>query len=1078
MRLLLLLVLLAVAASARDVSLELSQVPSAAVAAPFMSVRWLVNQTAVDAGSGLFHQPWPPNVQLPLNVTVTRYVLPTPWRMLFTRAVPVNVTNPTGQTALYINIYVTLDTASLISQGLMRSDCADVVATTEWGDPLPTWVEGCNSQNSRVWVMIPVLPPGTWRIWLHHRCPSCAFATNPRAVFLYYEDMQTPPRGILAGSASYDAANKYVVLTPAATGMLGYLVYRIAPAQPSALYVKFKFMYSSCGNPGEGVWIGVWDGDYVGTQEDVVRGGYHLTYDERQLRICFTKSTTADGSCIAYYGLTSLSSGVWLTYEAYLWPDGNVMRAVVYLGGQKVINASDAQPQQNAINGIGLLVFGARTSSAYYCQHLLGPFFIAHLDPRIVASPGQPVSPPPPLAPPRIGLVTYNVYVDATYALVNGSASPSVLAAPFTYTLHSLATSLSVRGGGAPLYALNNATCERCQLGVLAWGFGAAYYDALAWSAPFLNITTTFSQQVTSLGFSGMWTPGDSYAGWVSVWQRGGVWLNVTLLGGHGVAAPGSKVSATAGTYAVVYNGTGGCVLYVNGTAYSSASCAAPSGTPVLLTPAKSPGIRMALHTAWLASGATPTPTESAIFFDFRLAPPTTSLGALQMQPLPAVKLGAQPSGGMTPASLTAAYATSQSAWGPFGEICTGTYGGQTYVFGVKHVWLSDNSSTCAVSLPVAPSTAQPTFYFTGKLPPTLPWQHPVLINSVPRPERWVVDYGAPYVNTSSVYNVVQALGKTGYVYVFSRFGVAILGSVTYVAPMRCCTFVQAKYGFLPGVTVVADGNYYNAWVTSSPQSYIGPLPSLPSTSVTQLIAAVYVESSNDVVVYTWLPSGSTFDYKTSGYGRGVIPIFVYTGGMISATARVDLATYGRYVFLVKRDTDHVYSFATELSGSRLDVPIKAPYPGYYTLDVYYNGTKIRTGTYWIDQGGVVYLGVLGPPLSLVPVQPVSPQTATPIYTQPLQPLEWLPRNLPLPTAVGSNPIEVSAAAALAVALAAAYVTYVSSRRLELGLAAAVVAFFAVVSLLLPADYRWMVSGWVAFLVTAAVLLIVYYLTR
>ena len=77
-----------------------------------------------------------------------------------------------------------------------------------------------------------------------------------------------------------------------------------------------------------------------------------------------------------------------------------------------------------------------------------------------------------------------------------------------------------------------------------------------------------------------------------------------------------------------------------------------------------------------------------------------------------------------------------------------------------------------------------------------------------------------------------------------------------------------------------------------------------------------------------------------------------------------------------------------------------------------------------------------------------------------------------------SNPIETSAAAALAVALAAAYVTYASSRRLELGLAAAIVAFFAVVSILLPADYRWMVTEWVAFLITAAVLLLVYYLTR
>jgi hypothetical protein len=261
-------------------------------------------------------------------------------------------------------------------------------------------------------------------------------------------------------------------------------------------------------------------------------------------------------------------------------------------------------------------------------------------------------------------------------------------------------------------------------------------------------------------------------------------------------------------------------------------------------------------------------------------------------------------------------------------------------------------------------------------------------------------------------------------------------------------------------------------------QWHVGPLPGPPTSTVAQAVAAIYVETEDNIAVNTWVPYSGGFEYKTGGYGKGVVPVFGYTGDMVSAVAKVDLAVYGRYAFLVRRDDVHVYSFATELSGSRLDVPIRVPWPGYYAVDVYYNGTRIRSGAYWIDQGGALYLGVLGPPLSLVPMQPISPHTATPIYTQPLQPLEWLPRNLPLPAAVRSNPIEVSAAAALAVALAAAYVTYTSSRRLELGLAAAVVAFFAVVSLLLPMEHRWMVNGWVAFLVTAAVLLIVYYLTR
>jgi hypothetical protein len=111
-------------------------------------------------------------------------------------------------------------------------------------------------------------------------------------------------------------------------------------------------------------------------------------------------------------------------------------------------------------------------------------------------------------------------------------------------------------------------------------------------------------------------------------------------------------------------------------------------------------------------------------------------------------------------------------------------------------------------------------------------------------------------------------------------------------------------------------------------QAYTAPLSGPPTSAVAQLIAAVYVETNSDVAVNTWVPVSNGFDYKTGGYGRGVVPVFGYVGDMVVATAKVDLAVYGRYAFLVRRDNVHVYSFATELSGSRLDVPIKVPYPG------------------------------------------------------------------------------------------------------------------------------------------------------
>jgi len=863
-----------------------------------------------------------------------------------------------------------------------------------------------------------------------------------------------------------------------------------------------------------------------------------------------------------------------------------------------------------------------------------------------------------------------------------------------------------------------------------------AYVDAAAGTGGGWTVSRYVAPN-SAFGFDAVWTPSDPHRGWITLWSVGGNALNITQVGGHGVSLGSVSVNGYAGVVsATAVLGDG---LYVNGTRHA----ALPTGTEqtsFTLLPTAQGGLRALVRYAWLDAGVRyganssstyggyagntyappPAPSPWAYFVDFRWWPPVATWGILQNPPIAAVRQR-QPNQPLVPATLSAAYATNQSAWGPFGEVCVGSAGGQRYVFGARYVWLSNDSATCILPLSSAPSTASPTFYGYGRLPPVLPWQHPVLVNSVPRSEPWLVDYSVPYVDTSAVVRVPyaaracaasfcvqggyatgaysvylaqpgRALNRTGYVYVFNRFGVSIIDNVAYVAPLKGYAMVLARDAYLPGVAVATGGNYYNAWVAYEPkygvyipadgsylevgnvpmdrftivmvvakpsrnrgsgyeylwrgysdypvyatlvyddssslciwdtsgylkcvtaanvfsdsfnvvayvvdggnlavyvngrlaasgsytrrvdsyilrfgergsdtaypfyvhaayvytrpltadeiqtfnlyspprnglaawylaepqfyglgrwfdasgngrhaspvgnvrivpvtwprgfpdlnqpaQAFMGPLSGPPTSTVAQAVAAVYVETDGDVVVSTWVPAGGDFDYKTGGYGRGTVPVFGYMGNMIVAAAKVDLAVYGRYAFLVKRDNVHVYSFATELGGSRLDVPIKVPYPGYYTIDVYYNGTKIRSGVYWLDQGGAVYLGVLGPPLSLVPIQPVPPATATAIYPGPMQPLEWLPRGLPLPAAVSSNPIEVSAAAALAVALAAAYVTYSSSRRLELGLAAAIVAFFATVSLLLPADYRWMVGGWVAFLVTAAMLLIVYYMTR
>jgi len=990
------LLLVAALAGARDVSGELSQAPAAAVAAPFMKVQWVVNQTAVDAGQGLFHQPWSPNVKLPLNITVTRYVLPVPWQVLFARAVPVDVSNPTGATALYINVYITMNTTSLISQGLMRSDCRDVVATTEWGDPLPTWVENCNTASSRVWVMVPVLPPGTWRIWLHHGCPNCQFTADPRAVFLYYEDMQTPPKGILASSASYDATNKYVSLAPPSTNQLGYLVYKVPPAQFSALYVKFNFYIGTCSPyPAHGIWVAAWDSDYVGISEDVVKGGYHLTADVYQTRVCFTKSTTDNGPGVSCASV-SISQGVWHTYEGYMWLDGAGMHGVIYYDGQKLVDAVDTQPQQNPVAGSGLLVFGGRTGTTSYCNYILGPFYVAHLDPRITASAGQPASPPPPLAPPRVGLVTHRIYINSTRALLDGASSPGVLATPFTYTLHTAVASLSVKAGSGMFCVFNaSGVASGCQAtGVLSRGIDAAYYDPMAWNAPFLDATfIVYKQQEVSLGFSGMWTPGDSYRGWVSVWQWGGVWLNVTQVSGHGAAAPGSRVSATAGTYAVAYSGDGTCTFYVNGTAYSSATCTAPSGTPKLLTPVGPPGIRTALRSAWISIGTASVLTESSMYIDFRFSPQLSSLGVFPS--LPAVKMGGSP-GMLASVTVTGAVKTTGAIWGPFGEVCPGRLPNGTLIaFGVRYAWQSPSAQpSCSAPLQTAPPAgAVSTVLFNSTVPIQLyftspPIQHPLLANSVPgarfcslNATHFTVPYLSLKVPGSTAVSDQWACAPSdyfvgGYVAQVAR-GWALIVPVmrvfrvntTSVVYMGSGSAVLARGGTVPAMSArAADGKMWHIYTSGTAAVVATSLqtpPNVPNSG--GLVSGIFgVPRSPSTLLSVWWADGARYYVTAAGLASDpIVYISSFTGSPVAVYAELNAPLGYSYQLAVLDNGTYVWG--VPVSGSSFTIYI--PTSGYYTVRLYRDGVKVWEKMAYLSPDGRLTVG----PIEMAVFTPVNP---------------------------------------------------------------------------------------------------------
>jgi len=90
-------------------------------------------------------------------------------------------------------ISITLDTASLISAGKMRTDCGDIRFTDSDGRTLLNyWIEsGCNSSNTKIWVKVPQIPANlTKTIYLYYGNPNATSQSNPTNVFIFFDDAE------------------------------------------------------------------------------------------------------------------------------------------------------------------------------------------------------------------------------------------------------------------------------------------------------------------------------------------------------------------------------------------------------------------------------------------------------------------------------------------------------------------------------------------------------------------------------------------------------------------------------------------------------------------------------------------------------------------------------------------------------------------------------------------------------------------------------------------------------------------------------------------------------------------------
>jgi hypothetical protein len=253
-------------------------------------------------------------------------------------------------------IAVPVNTASLITAGKMRSDCADTRFTASDGTTLLNYylVSGCNTSTTTYYVKVPSITASTnTTILINYGNPSAVTASSGRNTFVIFEDMTIAPAGTLKGSATYDSTNKWVQFTTANTFMNGELEYATGTIglNPNDGYVADYQEYSGGSTatpPADATWLYAYDTS-TPPDEDSGHGGYLYANDEfssqEQLQFNGTSLTTP--------AQANIGDGSWhsieITYTPYI--------SKLTFDGATDINFTDAT---RSITGT-LFGFGGRT---------------------------------------------------------------------------------------------------------------------------------------------------------------------------------------------------------------------------------------------------------------------------------------------------------------------------------------------------------------------------------------------------------------------------------------------------------------------------------------------------------------------------------------------------------------------------------------------------------------------------------------------------------------------------------------------------------------------------------------------
>ena len=102
----------------------------------------------------------------------------------------ITITEQSGSTLTDYPVLLTIDTASLISEGKMRSDCGDIRFTDENDTLLTYYLESaCNTANTKIWVKVPSIPASSsTTIYMYYGNSEAESASDIHGKWNIYDD--------------------------------------------------------------------------------------------------------------------------------------------------------------------------------------------------------------------------------------------------------------------------------------------------------------------------------------------------------------------------------------------------------------------------------------------------------------------------------------------------------------------------------------------------------------------------------------------------------------------------------------------------------------------------------------------------------------------------------------------------------------------------------------------------------------------------------------------------------------------------------------------------------------------------